>query len=215
VIPAFVVALVRWQRRQAGRLEQAIIVSVPLYLLGLACLYRLNVFVGRYTLTAAAVGAPLFAPVLRHWRYATTVAAVALITLTSSVLFDHAKPSGLDDGQSIWTMSRAQAQSVQRPAMLPVLQLSIGASLRPAISGMCSAERTGTTRSTARRSSGRLVALRRTDTLTEADQDRLSWVLVRRRDINTAAPGWRGDNFPEIALTLLHRAGVGRCRRST
>jgi hypothetical protein len=214
VVPAFVVALIRWYRGRAGRLEQAIILSVPLYLLALACVYKFNVFVGRFTLTAAALGAPLFAPVLRYRRYAASVAAVAAVTLASSVLYDHAKPSGLGDGQSIWTKSRAQAQSVQRPAMLRVLE-RLDACVPPTsrIGYVLGSEGWDYPLYGAALDRS-LVALGQSDPLTQADRDGLGWVLLRRRDVHTTAPGWREERFPKIGLALLHRVTVAPCGNS-
>ena len=112
----------RWAHGHASRLELSLAAAVPLYLLTLAAANTYNQFLGRFLITPVALTAPLFATVLNYRRYAAVVGAVAMLTLATSLLFDHAKPSGFFGTPSIWGMTRAEAQSVQRPAMRPVLE---------------------------------------------------------------------------------------------
>src|SRR5262249_24046731 len=83
--------------------------------------YAYDAFVGRFLLTPVALVAPLFASVLRVRFFGAAVAALAIVTLLPNLLFDHAKPSGVTAGPSIWTMTRTEAQSLALPPIAPLL----------------------------------------------------------------------------------------------
>jgi hypothetical protein len=211
VIPIVVLTLRRWRRRRVPSIQGALALALPLYVVTLALAYRYNPWIGRFMLTPAALVAPLFGTVLKTPRYATFVLGIALVTLVSTLLFNHAKPSGIAGGSSIWSMTRVQAQSVQRPGMRPVLaSLQVCVPVDARIGYVLNGDDwdyplygDGLSRSLVRLS-------------TKADQDRsehlqavqmrgLTWALVRRGLIEAVPSGWRAVRFRGSGLELLVR----------
>jgi hypothetical protein len=209
VVPIVVITLLRWRWNKAPRIHGVLALSLPLYVAALAFSYRYNPWIGRFMLIPAALVAPLFGTVQRMPRYAALVMTVALLTLGSTLLFNHAKPSGLGDGSSIWSMTRAQAQSVQRPQMRSVLAAVHACVPRDARIGYVLGGDDWDYPLYGATLSRRLVRLSK-----QADQARrqlldsaqlrgLSWVLVRRRLVADVPAGWTPLRFRGSGLDLL------------
>ena len=205
VLPVIVLTVRRWAHGHASRLELSLAAAVPLYLLTLAAANTYNQFLGRFLITPVALTAPLFATVLNYRRYAAVVGAVAMLTLATSLLFDHAKPSGFFGTTSIWGMTRAEAQSVQRPAMRPVLQ-ALDRRVPPnARVGYVLGSDDWDYPLYGRRLTRRLVKLDPHRTFAEATSAGLEWQLVRQRLVGPAPPGWQVQRFRASRLALLQR----------
>jgi hypothetical protein len=208
VVPVVVLTLLRWRRRQVPAIQAALAASLPLYILVLAFSYRHNPWIGRFMLIPAALVAPLLGTVLKTPRYATVVLAVALATLASTVLFNHAKPSGIGRPASVWHMTRTEAQSVQRPAMRRVLA-TLEACVPPDARIGYVLDRDDWDYPLYGRSLARtLVSL--TDEparqqLSSAELRGLNWALVRHRLVAAFPPGWTSLRFRGSGLDLLAR----------
>ena len=205
VLPVIVLTVRRWAHGHASRLEVSLAAALPLYLLTLAAANTYNQFLGRFLITPVALTAPLFATVLKYRRYAAVVGAVAMQTLATSLLFDHAKPSGFFGTTSIWGMTRAEAQSVQRPAMRPVLE-ALDRRVPPnARVGYVLGSDDWDYPLYGRRLTRRLVKLDPHRAFGEATSAGLEWQLVRQRLVGPAPPGWQVQRFQASRLALLQR----------
>jgi hypothetical protein len=117
LVPVVVVALVRSLRRRAVTLETALAAGLPVYVVALALVYKYNPWIGRYLLTPVALAAPLLGRIARLRLLAALAVVVGLATLGFALVESNGKPSGLGSRQSIWTMRRSVAQSIERPPM--------------------------------------------------------------------------------------------------
>jgi hypothetical protein len=126
LLPLAVCWLVAWARRRATLQLALLALSIPLFVLVLALAYRYNGWIGRFMLVPVALTLPLAA-----WTYerkllggrwpAALLAVVGALTLGLAHTYNRAKPTGIDGGPAIWSMSRAEAQSVMRPELTPSL----------------------------------------------------------------------------------------------
>lgn len=121
VVPVVVLTLKRAVRAKALTLETSLALAIPLTILGIAFTYRFNIWLGRFLLLAMVLTAPLFALLYKYQRYATVITGVGLASLLLSATQNVDKPAGLLGGVSIWTMSRPQAEAIDRPRALPYL----------------------------------------------------------------------------------------------
>ncbi|MFL5980851.1 MAG: ArnT family glycosyltransferase [Gaiellaceae bacterium] len=205
VVPVIVLTLRRYLRGNATRLEAATAAALPLYAIALAYSYRFNPWIGRFMLTPAALVAALFGSVYHHRRYTLAVTALAIATLTTTVVFNHAKPSGIGDGPSIWTMTRAQAQAVQRPVMRPVLATVAACVPAHAAIGYDIGDNDWDYPLFGDRLTRRIVRLERSALFQEADRLKLGWVLIARRGATKPPSEWLARTFREPGLILLQR----------
>ena len=207
VVPVIVLTLRRYRRGQATRLEAAAAAALPLYVIALAFVYRSNPWVGRFMLTPAALVAALFGSVYHHRRYALAVTVVATITVATTLGFNHAEPSGIGSAQSIWTMTRADAQGAQRPPMRPVLE-AIAECVPPhATIGYDIGGDDWDYPLFGDRLTRKIVRLDDSTFLQEAHELGLDWVLARHPGAPMHRTGWWVRAFRRSGLTLFQRQG--------
>lgn len=126
LLPLFVAWLVAWARRRTDARLGMLALALPLFVVVLALAYRYNGWIGRFMIVPVALTLPLAA-----WSYerrllgrrvpAAALALIGALTLGLAHAYNEAKPTGLDGGPAIWSMSRADAQAVIRPDLAPVL----------------------------------------------------------------------------------------------
>jgi hypothetical protein len=160
---------------------------------------------GRFLITPVALLAPLFANILVHRRYAIVVSAASVLTLVPNLLLDHAKPSGLTGGASIWAMTRSQAQAVQQPQILPVIEALSSQVPDTARIGYALGGDDWDYPLYGSRLSRRLDQLDSGHVCAEATRKRLDWILARQTMIGPIGSGWQATNFSGVGLTLLRR----------
>jgi hypothetical protein len=206
IAPIVILTLARRVRGSASRLEMILALSIPLYIVGLAATNAFNPFMGRFLLTPVALVAPLFGRILRIRFYAVAVTAMSMFTLASNLVLDHAKPSGLTGGTSIWALTRDQAQTLQQPALLPMVRaLSTRVPTTARIGYVLGGDDwdyplygPGLAR--------KLVQLDPQHVFSDAAHLHLQWILVRRSKVGPIDPAWQATRFPSTGLMLLHRS---------
>ena len=120
-IPLSLGFLVAWIARRANRVHAALAAALPLYVVTLALGTRWNAYVNRFVLTAIALTLPLATVVFRRQVVAGAVAAIGVATLTLAHAFNPSKPTGLEHRPPIWSLTRAEAQSLRRGELEPAL----------------------------------------------------------------------------------------------
>jgi 4-amino-4-deoxy-L-arabinose transferase-like glycosyltransferase len=223
VAPVVVLTLRRWRQGRATALEAAVAGALPLYIVALAFLYRLNPWIGRFMLTPAALVAPLFASVYRNRHYAAAASAIATVSLGLTLLFNPAKPSGIGAGRSIWTMTRTEAQTVQRFRMGPVFATVAACVPEHARVGYVLGGDDWDYPLYGERLTRTIVRLHRPTPLRRADDLNLEWLLIRRPLVGQSPSHWSTMRFRGTELVLLQRKrspsdvarhATGRCRAS-
>src|SRR5581483_5231214 len=122
LLPALGVAfLVAAARRRAPPAAAVLALAVPLFLVAISLTFTYNVWIGRFFVAPVALTMPLAAAVYRWRALAAIVAVLGALTLGVTHAFNMAKPTGLD-GPAVWSLSRADAQSVLRPEMEQVIE---------------------------------------------------------------------------------------------
>jgi len=213
ILPLAVVTLFRMHRRRPT-LVFALAAAVPIYVVTLAAVYEFNVWVGRFMLTPMALATPLVARIHSHRRLAALVAGVGVVTLAAVLMMNHAKPSGVGARQSVWTMTRPQAQAVQRPSMRPVLQALAACVPSNARVGYVLGEDDWDYPLYGARLTRSLVRLPRKGAYRRAAAADLEWLLVRRSLVGRLPEtGWFATRFPNAGLVLLQRATGAPCAR--
>jgi hypothetical protein len=101
------------RRRRWERL--ALAAALPLAMLGIALTYRYNIWVGRFLITPVLLTMPLAAVIYRRRPLAAAAALIGAATLFAAHAYNVAKPTGLDDTQPVWSLSREEAQALTRP----------------------------------------------------------------------------------------------------
>lgn len=96
--------------------------ALPLTLVEVALAYRYNAWVGRFLVTPAALTMPLAAALYRSRAAAAAAALAGALSLGLTHSFNHAKPAGLDGTRAVWSLPRADAQTITRPELLQVVQ---------------------------------------------------------------------------------------------
>jgi hypothetical protein len=205
VIPVVVLSLRRWRQGRATALEAALACALPLYIVGLAFLYRLNPWIGRFMLTPAALVAPLFASVYRNRHYAAAASAIATVGLGLTLLFNHAKPSGIGAGRSIWTMTRTEAQTVQRFRMGPVFTTVAACVPEHVRVGYVLGGDDWDYPLFGEHLTRTIVRLHRPTPLRRADDLHLEWLLIRRSLIGQIPSHWSTMRFRGTEIVLLQR----------
>jgi Dolichyl-phosphate-mannose-protein mannosyltransferase len=191
----------------AGRAPPKTVVfatALPLYLILLSLSYRYNAWVGRFMITPVALTMPLAAALYR-WRLAAAAAGVlGVVTLSASLAQNAAKPSGTG-GRAVWAMTRAEAQSIKRPAMRHAIDGIERWVPEPEFVGTVFGRDDWVYPVYGKRLGRRLVPLPRRDPLTAADGIGLRWVVVS--DVALVAPrqGWGAVSLGESRWTLFVR----------
>ena len=111
IIPLALVFGASWAFRRVGRVHGILALSLPLYLLVTAIVYRYTSN-GRFFITPIVLTLPLAAAVYRYRPLASAVAVIASVTLLFALAYDADKPTGLGSSSSIWALSRAEAESI-------------------------------------------------------------------------------------------------------
>ena len=195
--------LVIVRRRQWERLALAL--ALPLTALAIALTYRYNIWVGRFMITPVLLTMPLAAVVYRRRRLAAGVALIGAVTLFATHAYNVAKPTGLDGTRAVWSLPRAEAQALTRPAIEPAItavERRVPAGVPVGIAGLAEwvyplygveLDR-------------RVVPLPDTDPLRAADRLGLDWVVVGTPDRRPqAGESWDEVHFPDSGWTILRR----------
>ncbi len=122
VVPLSLVFLVRGVRGRSAAVPAALALAVPAYALGIALTYKYNHWLGRFMIAPVALTTPLAAFVWRSRLAAVAVGLLAATTLVLALLYNAAKPVGLDGQQVIWDVQRAYAQNLRRKELIQVSQ---------------------------------------------------------------------------------------------
>ncbi len=196
-----VVTVVR--RRQWERLALAL--ALPLTALGIALTYRYNIWLGRFLITPVLLTMPLAAVIYRRRTVAATVALIGAVTLLAAHAYNTAKPTGLDGTQAVWSLPRAQAQSLTRPELEEEIEAvvdRIPADARVGIADIdewvyplygSELER-------------RVVPLPDAEALQAAEQIGLGWVILGNSERRPPArANWGATHFPDSGWTIYER----------
>jgi 4-amino-4-deoxy-L-arabinose transferase-like glycosyltransferase len=204
LLPLSLASLVAVARRRAPPAFLVPALATPLFILGVAYTTRYHEFGGRYLMPGVVLAMPLAALVYRRRRVAVAVAGIGVLTLALVHVANETKPSGAIWKPAIWSMTRAQAQSVTREAMTPVIESverhvpsdgRLGHALRyndwiyPFYGP---------------RLERQLVSLPRRGFLREADRVGVDAVIVSGL-LKAPPPAWRALVFPGAGWTLLLR----------
>jgi glycosyl transferase family 87 len=115
LLPLAVFFLVTWDPRRPRPARGALALSLLVYIVGIALTNRYNVWLGRYLLAPVALTMPLCAVLYRRRVLAAPLAVAGALTLGLAMAYDYGKPTGLDGRKSVWSLSRVDAQTVDRP----------------------------------------------------------------------------------------------------
>jgi hypothetical protein len=110
--------------------------ALPLYTLALALGYTYNAWIGRFMLIPVALVMPLAARLYPFRLLAVVATVVAVGTLGVTHAYNVLKPTGLAGGNPVWTMSRAEAQTLADPSVgtaMATLDRSVPAEARIAL----------------------------------------------------------------------------------
>ena len=204
------VPLVAWTlaisvRRRAFSAQTALAVALPAFLAAYFLILRYTPFVGRFLLFPIAATAPLLAHLYRSRAIRVPVAAIAIVTLVLVDVFNEAKPLR-SNSEWIWNRSRANSQSLMRPAMRPVLE---GLAVVPedAVIGISVRNDDWVYPAFGPALGRRVVFLPRRHPLDTARHLHINWVLIAGH--RHAAPGWRIASLGKTGLGLATvRRGV-------
>ncbi len=95
--------------------------ALPFFLVCISVTTVYNEFNGRYFMPAIALTMPLAAWLYSHRGLAAAAACVGVFTLLVAHLQNELKPVGLGHNPSVWSITRAQAQTLARRYMAPVV----------------------------------------------------------------------------------------------
>jgi hypothetical protein len=122
VLPLALGCSAAWIAGKLPRTRGALAAVLPIYVLALAATLAYTPYVGRYFIGPVAVTMPLAALVYGNRLLARTATLVGVVFLVLAHAFSFCKPVGLAGSTPIWSLSRADAQAVERPAMRRVLE---------------------------------------------------------------------------------------------
>ena len=193
LVPLSLGVLIAWARRRTDRARGALALALPLYVVALALGTRWNLYVDRFLVTPAALTLPLAPAVLARAPVRALVAAIAAASLVVALAYDVSKPRG------VWHRSRADAQSIRRPELKPVLEAVQARVPANARLGVDLAPLDWEYPWWGPRLGRRLVWL------PERPATGLDWALLGSR-ITQRPPGhWCAQRFPSVRWILLHR----------
>ena len=122
VVPLALAFLVAVTLGRAPPLLLVPALAIPCFVLGIAFSTRYNEFSGRYLLPGIILAMPLTAWLYGRKQLAAAVASVGVLTLVFAHMQNNVKPSGSAGGPPIWSMTRAEAQSVTRDRLAQVVE---------------------------------------------------------------------------------------------
>lgn len=183
--PLALVLLVRGRR-----IERALALALPLYVVALALGTRWNLYVDRFLVTPAALTLPLAPVALRLPAVRAGAAALGVATLALALAHDPSKPPG------VWNRSRAEVQTMRWPELRPVVEAVDARVPRDARLGVRLAPSDWEYPFWGPRLERRL---------DWAPTRELEWVLLGT-DVTERPPGrWCATRFPSVRWTLLRR----------
>jgi Dolichyl-phosphate-mannose-protein mannosyltransferase len=203
LLPLSIVALVAVARRRAPPVLLVSALAIPVFVLGAAYSTLYSEFHGRYLLPGVVLAMPLAAIVYRRRRIAAVVASVGVLTLALVHLANEVKLSGAVWKPAVWSMSRAQAQSVTSEGMQSVIESVEGHVPEDGRLGYVLRDFDWIYPFYGPRLERRLVRLPRRGYFEEADRLGVDAVVVSGV-VRAPPPNWRALTF-DIGWTLLLR----------
>lgn len=113
---------VAWVLRRTRASRGILAVALPITIVELALASAYNPWIGRLLVPAVALVAPLAAWVYGRRILTGVVTLLAVATLVYAHLYNDAKPVGLGDTESVWTIDRPEAQSLTRKKMVAAIR---------------------------------------------------------------------------------------------
>jgi hypothetical protein len=193
LVPLALGFLVAWARRRTDRSHAAFALALPIYVVALALGTRWNLYVDRFLVTPAALTLPLAPAVLRRAPVQAVVGVIAAATLAVSLAYDLSKPTG------VWSLSRADAQSIRWPELKPVLETVEARVPADARLGVDLAPLDWEYPWWGPHLKRRLVWL------PEQSPAGVDWVLLGSEITARPAGRWCAQRFPSVGWALLHR----------
>jgi 4-amino-4-deoxy-L-arabinose transferase-like glycosyltransferase len=189
VVPIGVACAVAWARRRATAAHAVLALSLPLYALLLALVFRFS-DEGRYLVTPVALTMPLVAVLYRRRVLASAVAVLAALTLFFAHAYNASRPTGLAGTTAIWNMSRAEGMGLFVPG-LPELVTAVDQAVpEDARLGTVLAFTDADYPYYGERLRRRLVEVPPEDPLRGADAIGVRWVVLGRGKQVVPAAGW-------------------------
>ena len=119
--PLSIWVLARWFLGEVDRRAAALASALPIVVVAFAATLKWDASAGRYFISAVALVMPLAAFLYGKPVFARALAIVGVASLVFVHAFDVAKPTGLAGTQPIWSMSRVDALTLERPGMKRIL----------------------------------------------------------------------------------------------
>lgn len=203
LLPAVAAATRRAVRSRRLTLAPTLALAIPVFVIGIAAVYRYNPWIGRFMLIPVVLTAPLLALLFTHHRYVVAISGMAIASLFLSLAASHTKPSGLFGDASIWTMSRDDALAIERPWMRAYIAAARRIP-RDATIGYSLGEADWDYPLFGQDLGRTLVRLPPHAQLAAAERQRLRWVVLRNDDVGGRTPAqWRSTRLGKSGLTLL------------
>jgi hypothetical protein len=216
VLPLSALFVIAGAMLRTSRLRFLLALGLPIFVLELALLYSYNAFVGRFLLIPVALTMPL-AAWLRPYRFLSgALAATGIVALAFCLTLNHTKPTGVDGSASVWSLGRAQAQSITRGEMRDAL-VWVDRKLPPRASvGVLLAADDWDYPLYGPRLGRTLVPLPDRQPLREARRLGLRWaVLSGLRTGVVSDAGWKAVAFPSASWTVLSTTGFDEASPSS
>jgi hypothetical protein len=181
--------------------------AVPLYVVAISLAFTYNVWIGRFFVAPVALTMPLAAAVYRWRLLSAALAVVGAVTLAFTHAYNMAKPTGLASTTPVWSLSRAQAQSVLRPPMQQVIE-GVDQYVRPGGRvGYVLTEDDWDYPLYGIKLENQLVRLPQTGLLQAAERRGVHWVFLDDQAIlPPPRPTWHRVDFPDSGWTMLARS---------
>jgi 4-amino-4-deoxy-L-arabinose transferase-like glycosyltransferase len=203
----FVVAGIA-RRTSPQRLVLAL--AVPVYAVEVSLAYSYNVWIGRFMIAPVLLTMPLAAWIAGSRLAAGAAAVVGALTLALTHAYNlDARPTGLDGSGAVWSLPRAQAQTVPQPALAEVVAGVDRAVPPDARLGTVIGPDDWEYPLFGPRLGRRLVPLPEGDALVPAaERAGVRFVVLNDRARRpSSSPGWSRVDFPEAHWSLLARTG--------
>ncbi len=179
--PLSVWGCVAWARGRIDRRLGALAAALPIYLVGFVASLSWDAHVGRYFISAVALVMPLAALTYRKPLFARALTVVGVVALVLVHAFNLAKPIGLAGTRPIWSMSRIEALTLERPGMQPVLERVARKVPRNAHVGLVLDSQDWSYPFFGAELARTVTYLEETHTRRHAAADHLSWLIVHAR----------------------------------
>jgi hypothetical protein len=120
--PLCVATFVGWARGRVDRRLAALAAALPIFVFCAAAALSYTPEIGRYFIAPVALAMPLAALVYRNRLVTRAACMVAIAFLVLAQAFNLTKPIGLAGSTPIWSLSLAEAQTLERPSLRPLLE---------------------------------------------------------------------------------------------